>query len=172
MRKLIIAKGGALAIGAGAYATRRLDLMQLIDLAADQDKSYFNNWFALNDVPHRALAAMWITESSGNPRATKFTGGDGAQGGAWGLGQVTALTATDYGVIMPLAPIMLLPLIGSRVSMKHVQFNIRGLKNAGFSGSPEQWVQSYNVGLAGFIRGDRNEPHLQRFLNTFLQPIF
>lgn len=171
MRKFIVAKSGAVLIAAGAYATRRLDLAQLIDLAADQDKANFSSWFSQNQVPYRALAAMWLTESAGNPRATNLTGTDGLQGGSWGLGQVTALTATDYGIARAFAPLMLLPAIGAKVSMQHVQFNIRGLQNAGLNGSPEEWVQSYNVGLAGYLQGRRNEVHLTRFLTTYLQPL-
>ena len=133
-------------------------------LASDIDASRFNGWFRSNNVSYKSIAAMWLTESAGNPRATNLTGGDGRQGGAWGLGQVTALTATDYGILMPLAPLMLLPAIGARVSMEHVQFTVRGLRRQGLAGDAPQWVQAYNVGLTGFINGRRNQAHLTRFL--------
>ena len=110
---------------------------------------------------------MWLTESSGNPRATNFMGGDGAQGGSWGLGQVTARTASDYGILRPLAFTMLHPRIGGRVSMQHVDATIAGLRRAGRAGSVSEWLQAYNVGVTGYLNGARNSAHLSRF-NTNL----
>jgi len=69
-RNLIIAKT---ALGAGAafslYETRKREI----------DRDNFNNWFSTNGVIHESIAAMWLTESAGNPRATNFDGGDGAR---------------------------------------------------------------------------------------------
>lgn len=166
-RNLIIAKT---ALGAGAafslYETRKRSKSELINLAAEIDRDNFNNWFSTNGVIHESIAAMWLTESAGNPRATNFDGGDGAQGGAWGLGQVTAKTATDYGIFMPLAPIMLYPKIGGRVSMEHVRFTVQGLRASGLSATAFEWVQAYNVGLTGFVNGRRNDAHYRRFLSN------
>ena len=162
-RNIIIASAAPLAIGAVAYDTRKRTRAELVELAEDIDAKAFNNWLWFNGVRYSDIAAMWLTESLGNPRATNLTGGDGEQGGSWGLGQVTALTATDYGLLMPLAPLMLFPRIGARISIAHVQAVVRGLRNAGRAGGPEEWVQAYNVGLSAFLNGRSNLAHYQRF---------
>ena len=163
-RKNILIKGAAIAAGLSVYETRKRSNDQLIDLAANLDEGRFGGWFARNGVRYRDIAAMWLTESLGDPRAVNLTGEDGAQGGAWGLGQVTARTATDYGILAPLAPLMLYPRIGGRISMAHVQFVVQGLRNNGRAGDHIEWVQAYNVGLSGFLSGRTNLAHYQRFL--------
>ena len=160
--------GGAAGIGAGiiAYKTRPLSEAQLVNLATRIDDDAFNGGLAERGVTPREIAAMWLTESAGDPRATNFMSGDGRRGGAWGLGQVTALTATDYNIPMMLAPIMLLPSIGGRISMEHVAAVIDGLRRAGLSGSAQEWVQAYNVGTTGYVNGARNLIHKGRFLRN------
>ena len=163
-RGVIIANGAALGVAAAAYEMRKRSRDELIALAEDIDAKSFNNWLWFNGVRYTEIAAMWLTESSGNPRATNMTGGDGAQGGSWGLGQVTARTATDYGLAQPLAPLMLFPRIGAKISIAHVRAVVRGLRANGLQGGSTQWVQAYNVGLTGFLNGRRNVAHHQRFL--------
>lgn len=162
---LVLAKAAALGTAYTAFDTRKRDTAELITLASDLDDKKFNNWFWQNNVSYLEIAAMWQTESAGCPRATNLTGGDGAQGGSWGIGQVTALTATDYGILMPLAPLMLYPRIGGRVSMSHIQAVVKGLRASGRAGNSIEWVQAYNVGLTGFIDGRTNSAHYQRFIS-------
>lgn len=161
---------GAIIGGVALYETRARTAMELTDLAADIDRASFGGRFTQTGATYQQIAAMWLTESSGNPRATNFMGGDGAQGGSWGLGQVTARTAGDYGIIAPLAPLMLLPRIGGRVSMQHVEFTIGALRRAGRAGSASEWIQAYNVGVTGYLNNARNTAHLNRF-NTNLASI-
>lgn len=160
----IISTGISLTAAYSLYATRTKTEAELINLAASLDAKKFGGWFSQNGVSNAAIAAMWLTESAGDPRATNFTGGDGAQGGSWGLGQVTALTATDYGLPRALAPLMLYPNIGGKVSMSHVKAVVTGLRRAGLAGDHVEWVQAYNVGLTGFINGRRNVAHYNRFI--------
>jgi len=163
-RGKFIANGAALAVAFSVYETRKRTTSELVILAQNIDEGSFNGWLAANGVSYDQIAAMWQTESAGNPRATNFTAGDGRQGGSWGIGQVTALTATDYRLPRIFAPIMLYPKIGARLSMSHIRAVIIGLRRAGFSGSHSEWVHAYNVGLTGFINGRRNVAHYQRFL--------
>jgi len=168
MKKLTTISEGltvaAIVVGVGAYVTREIDRAGLVKLARELDAENFGSWFRFNGVPYEQIAALWEIESAGNPRAVNFTGGDGAQGGSWGLGQVTARTSTDYGVIFP--PLMLYPRYGARISMRHIQSTINRLGQSGVAGSAQSWVQAYNVGVAGFVSGRRNAPYFTRFLQT------
>jgi len=128
---------------------------EFVQLASEIDNEFFSGWFSANNVAYSDIVALWKIESSLNPRAFNLKGRDGEQGGAWGLGQVTARTAQDYGVnLFPVR--MLSASFGGRVSMQHIQFTINGLKR-GLNRAPtaNEWVAAYNTGVTGFLNGNQ-----------------
>jgi len=123
-------------------------------LIASIDHAYFGAEFSRSVMSYGTIVGLFKHESSLRPGAINMRGRDGLFGGAWGIGQVLATTATDYGIGEP--DRLLDASTGARVAMQHLQFTRMFLEErTGHSLTLNEWLGAYNIGVGNFLKGNR-----------------
>lgn len=137
-------------------ASKRLTGAQAASLIAYLDRRDFGGWFERNGLTGY-VRAIWRVESGLNPSAKNMSD---PRGGAHGIGQVIIGDAMqDYGV--PSADSLYDPIYGGAISMRHIQSTIERLgRGLGRAPKPSEWVQAYNAGVSGYLRGVRVPSYL------------
>ena len=138
-----------------SYGTK-LTTAQARELASRLDAGHFGGWFTQRNLIN-LIVAIWRVESGLKPGAINRKD---PQGGAWGIGQVLAGVAiADYGLFSPTQ--LLDAETGARVSMAHIKSTYERLE-VGLKRQPtrSEWIQAYNVGVAGYLAGRRSSVYL------------
>lgn len=112
------------------------------------DRSEFGGFFQSNLHSWKDVMGIWSKESNFN--RNNYNPDDPT--GAYGIGQVLASTARDYGYSRPQE--LFNPLIGARVSMEHMRWTWAELtRRLGREPTNKQWIMAYNAGAAGVAQG-------------------
>jgi len=128
--------------------TGGLSKAQALALIASLDASHFGGWFSQGGRSHKDIAAIWKIESNWNKN--NYNPNDPS--GAWGIGQVLATTAAQFGFNNPQA--LLGANLGGLASMKYLQWSWKELSRlTGEAPSKTKWIMAYNAGAAGVARG-------------------
>ena len=114
-------------------------------------QSYFPGFFNSEKHSIDDVLAIWAVESNFNPKAIrKNDGGPGNH--AYGIGQVLATTATDFGITNPDAMFDLRT--GAAVSMRYMHWAWTYLEaRLGREPTKKEWVGSYNAGVGSILKG-------------------
>lgn len=138
----------------------KLSRAQAVNLAASLDAAHFGGFFGRSSLTPDRIATLWRIESGLNPSAINPSD---PRGGSFGLGQVQAgIASADYGVSNPYD--LLQPETGALVSMRHLKFTHDYLaQNLDPSVSLASWLQAYNAGAPGYVRGIRAPQYLLKF---------
>lgn len=136
--------------------SKRLTGGQALNLINYIDQRDFGGWFARNGLIMH-VRAIWRHESGLNPAAQNM---NDPRGGAHGIGQVILQDAKiDYGV--PSAQSLYDPVYGGAISMRHIKSTIDRLaRGLGRAPKVSEWVQAYNAGVSGYLRGVRVPSYL------------
>lgn len=162
--KLIIAMTAATALTVLAVRTQALPAIVSTDISSGAakpftkadalnlvrtyDANYFNGWFSTGGRKHKDVMAIFAVESGFNPKA--YNPNDIS--GAWGLGQMLATTANDFGVSNPQN--LFNPQIAVRATMDYLIWAYDYLTNRlGRVPSRDEWIGSYNAGVGAVSQG-------------------
>ena len=128
-------------------STERLTRAQARTLAENLDRAHFGGWFTdpRHNIAH--VVKIWQHESGLKPDALNSADPTGA----WGIGQVLASTAGQFGVTDPTE--LMNPSVGARTSMEYLRWSWSEFtRQAGREPTLQEWISSYNRGVAGTIR--------------------
>ena len=121
----------------------------------------FGGWFSNPDHSVDDIMAIWAVESNYNPRALNTN--DGGQGNhAFGIGQVLASTAGDFGITQP--EVMLDLRTGARVSMAYSMWTHEFLQSRlGRAPTKREWIGAYNAGVGNVLNGNLPELYITKW---------
>lgn len=132
----------AIPLGVGSFS--KADAYQLVrEYNASQ-----GGWFDKDGRSLVDIMAIFATESGFNPKA--YNPNDVS--GAWGMGQMLATTARDFGVQNPQE--LFNPKIAVRTTMDYLKWSYIYLSaNLNRAPTRDEWIGSYNSGVGGILKG-------------------
>lgn len=116
------------------------------------DALQFGGWFAQDGRSYSDVMGLFQVESGFNPRA--FSKDDGGAGNhAYGIGQVLASTARDFGVTQP--ETMFALGTGVRVTLEYLKWIWEFLAGRlGRNPTKSEWIGAYNAGVGSVLNGN------------------
>jgi len=124
----------------GTRAFTKFDALLLVQR---YDVQYYRGWFSQNGRSHKDVMAIFAVESGFDPLAYN---------GAWGIGQMLATTAADFGVLNPTQ--LFKPEIAIKATMDYLKWSHGYLTNSlGRTPSRDEWIGAYNYGVGNVSKG-------------------